>query len=443
MTDSRRVVITGLGPVSPFAVGAAAYRDGLYGGAVGIHRIANFDPAGFPSQIGGEIAPDQFAVRDYVPKSYRKATKVMARDIELAVGAADLAVRDSGLTTLGVEGTGERVPADRMSTNIGAGLICADLNELAEAVCSVVDENGQFSINRWGSEGMQRLTPLWLLKYLPNMLSCHVSIIHGSKGPSNAITCAEASSLLSIGEAVRIIARDNADVALAGGAENKMHPMGLMRECLLGHLTTTHNDDPAAGCRPFDRDSDGTVIAEAGGCVVLEELSHATARSARIYAEVAGCGFTFSPYRMADPEPHGAGVADAIAAALADARMTPDDLDLIVPQALGVPVQDLAEARGLATGLGARASQIPTWPITPHLGNSGAALGAMNMIAAAMAIHAGRIPGAVKCPNPDPQYGLRISGEPIESKFRAALLTGYTIAGQNAAVILKSVGQVD
>src|SRR6185295_18738369 len=141
-----------------------------------------------------------------------------------------------------------------------------------------------------GREGMNQLTPLWLLKYLPNMLACHVTIIHALKGPSNTITCADASSHLAIGEAFRTIQRGNADLAICGGAESKVVPMGLMRQCVLKRVTETHNDSPADAVRPFDADATGTAIGEGGGLFILEEYEHAKKRNAKIYAEVVGFG---------------------------------------------------------------------------------------------------------------------------------------------------------
>jgi len=225
-----------------------------------------------------------------VPKNYRKATKLMSRDIELAVVAADAAIRDAGLRTRATNPDGPvDVDPTRIGVNIGAGLICCDLVELAAAVEHAVTD-GRFDYKKWGREGMEALTPLWLLKYLPNMPGCHVSIIHDCQGPNNAVTCAEASGQLAIGEASRIVARGAADVMIAGGAECKVNPMALLRQCLLGRVSTNYNDRPKQACRPFDRDADGTVVGEGAGIVILEELEHARNRGARIYAEAAGFG---------------------------------------------------------------------------------------------------------------------------------------------------------
>src|SRR4051794_4839795 len=273
----RRVVVTGVGVISPIGVGAKPFWDNLLAGKSGVRKIQQFDPAGFACQIAGEIP--EYKIGDYVPKSYRKATKVMARDIELAVIAADDAMKDAGLRTKAYTDTPEINPA-RFGCNIGAGLINAELDELTSAM-HIAREGNAVDLKKWGKEGMSQLTPLWLLKYLPNMLACHVTIVHELKGPSNTITCADASSHLAIGEAFRTVQRGAADLAICGGAETKVVPMNFMRQLLLKRVTTTHNDTPQTAVRPFDADADGTAAAEGGGLFIIEEYEHAKARGAK------------------------------------------------------------------------------------------------------------------------------------------------------------------
>ncbi len=290
----RRVVITGLGAISPHGLGAPAFWNALLEGKSSVASLTRFDPASFASRVAGAIPP--FKTTEFVPKSYRKATKIMARDIELAVLAADFAVRDAKLATKGVlEASGDKLLAEgftrpdpaRVGCNIGAGLICADLDELTQAMVQAKNPDGSFSLAKWGrsedpgkTSGMDNLTPLWLLKYLPNMLACHVSIIHDTQGPSNTITCGQASAGLALAEACRTIQRGAADLALVGGCESKLHPMGLLRWSLLGRLTTASNDNPSAACRPLDATAAGTVLAEGGAVLVIEELERARQRSA-------------------------------------------------------------------------------------------------------------------------------------------------------------------
>ena len=315
----RRVAITGVGLINALGIGREEYFAALIEGKNGIKRIEAFDPGEFTSQVAGESPHLKMAKQ--VPKAHRKATKLMSRDIELAVVAADTAVRDAGLKTKGTAPDEEPdVDPTRIGVNIGAGLICCDLVELAEAVQNGVS-SGQFDYRKWGSEGMATLTPLWLLKYLPNMLSCHVSIIHDLQGPSNAVTCAEASGQLAVGEAYRIISHGKADVMITGGAECKVNPMALLRQCLLKRTCSSCNDKPDQACRPFDKGADGTILGEGGGIVVLEELEHARKRGATIYGEVTGYGASCSfGSDFVSIEADGKGIEIALRKALAAAE---------------------------------------------------------------------------------------------------------------------------
>jgi len=433
MTE-RRVVITGLGVVTPGGVGIEELFAGILAKRRSIKQIDLFDASSFPCRIGGQL--NGFSARSHVPKSYRKAVKVMARDIEIAVAAADLAVRDAGITTVGVDPDNVDVDSTRLGCNIGAGLICVDLDELGSAVNTAVTD-GKFDLKAWGREGMNNLTPLWLLKYLPNMLACHVTIIHAAKGPSNTITCGEASGQLAVGEAARTIARGAADLAIAGGAESKLNPMGLLRQGLLGRLTTAGNDEPGAACRPFDADHAGTVIGEGGGLLILEERDRAVAREARVYAEVAGFGAACDPAGIDYLRPAIGGLAPAVAAALKDASIGPEQIDLVIPQGTAVPAEDVAEARALGEALGQRAASVPVAPLAGGIGNLFAGAGAVNLAMGAMALHRQTVPPAVNCEAVDESCRLNVPAEPAAAELRYALCFGVAVGGQSAAVVLK------
>jgi 3-oxoacyl-[acyl-carrier-protein] synthase II len=438
----RRVVITGLAPVTPIGLGVSDFWNALLEGRNGIRRLQAFDPARFESQIGGEI--DAVKIADYVPKSYRKAGKIMARDIVLAVAAAYYAVADAGLHTKCSVERGEAAERNfdrtRFGANIGAGLICADLPELAEALYSAV-EDGRFSMARWGTEGMNNLTPLWLLKFLPNMLACHVTIVHDAQGPSNTITCGEASSHLAIGEAYRTIARGVAEVCICGGAESKTNPMALMRQCL-GKRLSTDNDSPVKACRPFGEGRDGTVVSEGAGLVILEELEHARARGARIYAELVGFGASndaYEPAQPSRPHPEGRGIALAAKKALADANLGVDSIDLVGSFACGLVEHDAAEAHAIKTVFGVRSGDLPVLNVKGGIGNNGAGSGAIDFIAAVLALHNTTIPPAINSVPPDPSCGLRlITDGPVDAKIDAVLSTAYALGGgQNACLVAK------
>lgn len=441
--SERRVVITGLGPVTPIGVGVEAFWNALIEGRSGIRRLQAFDPARFDSQIGGEI--DGISVNESVPKGYRKASKIMARDIVLAVVAAHRAATDADLRTKCLIERGDVQPpgnidSTRFGANIGAGLICADLPELAEALASA-SPDGRFSIAKWGSEGMNNLTPLWLLKFLPNMLACHVTIVHDAQGPSNTITCGEASSHLAIGEAFRTIQRGVADVCICGGAESKDNPMALLRQSL-GKRLSTRNDTPQTACRPFGKDRDGTVVSEGGGLVILEELEHAKARGVRIYAELVGFGASndaVAPAQPSAPSPDGRGALLAARKALKDAAITASQVDLVSAFACGLREHDAAEAAALRALLGERAGTTPTLAIKGGLGNNGAGSGAIDFIATVLAMYNATLPPTVNGEFADAALGLKVvTGKPMDAKVDHALSLAYALSGgQNAALVVR------
>lgn len=440
--NARRVVITGLGVVSPVGVGIEPVWEALAASRSGIERISFFDPSRFTSQIAGEV--EGLKVVDFVPKTYRKSIKVMARDIEIAVAAACEAARDAGLKTRclidrkEVEGPPNLDPT-RFGANIGAGLICADLTELAGALYDARNEGGAFDIRNWGSDGMNNLTPLWLLKFLPNMLSCHVTIVHDAQAPSNTITCAEASSHLAIGEAFRNIARGAADICICGGAESKLNPMGLMRQELLNRLSGSRNDDPHHACRPFDAERDGTAISEGGGLLILEELEHARARGAKIYCELAGFGASSNTHNWCEPDPQGHGIALAMRKALADAKVEPADVDLIGTFGSGTVEHDRSEAQGIRAALGDAATRAWALAIKGAVGNNGAGSGAIDVAITAMCLHRNMVPPSCSTTKVDPECGLNVvMGDPVDHRGSTAVSVAYALGGgQNAALVLK------
>jgi len=438
----RRVVVTGLGAVGPLGIGLPTTFDALLQGRSGIARIQAFDPAGFDAQIAGQV-PD-LKIRDFVPRSYRKSAKVMAREITLAIAAAFEAVKDAGIKTrcmveCGVAQPPVDVDPTRFGVNIGAGLICADLTELAGALAASV-ENEAFSYKEWGRNGINNLTPLWLLKYLPNMLACHVTIVHDAQGPANTITCGEASSHLSIGEAFRTIARGGLDVGIAGGAESKISPMGLIRQSLLGRLATDCNDRPEQACRPFDSERTGMVISEGGGLLILEELQRARSRDAYIYAELVGFASANDTHDWnTAPDPQGQALALAIRKALAEASLQPDQIDLVVATGNGLPDHDLSEARALHAALGEHAARVPVMATKGALGNNGAGSGAIDLALACQAMRRGIVPPSRNTGSPDPKCAMNVvARQPLETGINTILSVSYALGGgQNAALLLR------
>ena len=435
--DRSRVVITGLGAITPLGMTVSDMWDGLCAGKVGINTITAFDPVGFTCKIAGQVP--EYNIRDFVSKSQRKATKLMSRDIELSVIAALEAITNSGLITKGIDPEKVNIDPERMAINLGAGLISCDMIELAPAVAASITD-GQFDIRKWGKTGLELVTPLWLLKYLPNMLACHVGIIHDIQGPSNTITCAETSSHLAIAEASQVIARGSSDYALAGGAEAKVNPIAIIRQCLLKRANIESNDNPASSCRPFDADAKGCIFGEASGIIVLEKLENAQKRKAKIYAEIVGTGQSTSINRAYEHlEPDGFGLQIAIEKAIVEAQIEPDELDLIIPHGTGIPRDDMAEAKAIHAALGEAASEIPLWPTKSMLSNTGATAGSLDVIAAACAMNEQKIPAARNCEKIANGCNLNIVRKTLEKEIKYALSCSYTYGGHTAAVVLKKL----
>ena len=435
----RTVVITGLGPITALGVGMDALWDGLVNGRSAVRRIRSFDPGGFRCQVAAELPPEAFSVKGVVPKSYRKNTKVMCRDVELAVGAAVAAVEDAGLVTKGVDASATpTIRPERFGCHIGAGLICADIDELATALVTSEGPDGDIDLDHWGRQGMTNLTPLWLLKYLPNMLACHVTIVHDCQGPSNTITCCEASSALSLGESVRVIGRGAADACLTGGAEHKLNPMSYIRQEFAARLAPADGSvDPATVARPFDPAATGTVLGEGGGLLVVEAGETAAARGRAPYARVSGfattqsfCGDTVGLAVAPDDD----ALSDAMSLALDQAGVAPDDVDAIVPFGSGIPVVDALEAAAIRRVLGDRAASVPIVTTVPNVGSCAAGNGAISLCAAARCLREQMLPARL---NTIGAKGLDADRAPARAaRLRHVLVTTSSQGGQNAAVVL-------
>ena len=438
----RRVLITGLGPISSHGLGIEPLWEAMIEGRSGIRMIEHFDASGFSSPFAGVLPRDQFDVRKIVPKTYRKATKVMARDTELAVGAAATAVASAGLVTRATDG--DATPTygpDRTGCHIGAGLIAADVDELTKATATSTTDDGEFDIAEWGRNGMGNLTPLWLLKYLPNMLACHVTIIHDCQGPSNTITCAEASSGLSLGESRRVITRGHADICLSGGAESKINPMGILRQQFAKRLAQAGSeDDPSTIVRPYAADAAGGLLGEGGGILVLEAMECALERGVAPVAEFSGFGATQAmaadsmgtTYDEADVS-----VASAITTALASAGCEPSDVDAILPLGSGIPGMDEVDARAIKSVFGERSAQIPLITLIPYIGLCGAGLGAIAVAVAAHCLREQKLPARIGVHEPG-VHGLDSGPCPSrDADLDRILVFTTSMGGQNVAILLE------
>jgi 3-oxoacyl-[acyl-carrier-protein] synthase II len=436
---SRSVVITGLGPITAFGVGMDPLWVALVEGRSAIAPLTRFDASGFDCSVGAELPDDIYSVKKIVPKSYRKAVKVMCRDIELALGAALAAVQDANLVTKATNPDEEpTIAPGRMGCHIGAGLIAADVDELTAALVSSKAESGGVDLGQWGSTGMQTLTPLWLLKYLPNMLACHVTIVHDCRGPSNTITCCETSGALSLGESMRVIERGDADACITGGTEFKLNPMALYRQQCAQQLATTNGaEDPTSVVRPFDPEAKGTVLGEGGGLLILEAEESAKARGATIQAKLSGYAasqsFCEDTVGIAITD-QGEGIADAIHAALTQSGIDPGSIDAIVPFGSSIPSVDQAEASAIKSIFGDRAASIPLVTTIPNVGNCNAGNGGVSLCVGVKCLLEQKLPARLTTQGSE---GLDANAcDAREADLKHILVLSASQGGQNTAVIL-------
>jgi 3-oxoacyl-[acyl-carrier-protein] synthase II len=422
-SSPRRAVLTGLGVVTPVGLDLASYWDALRAGRSGVKPLTLFDARHLPCRIAGQI--DGFDAKSYLDKKDRKSLKMMSRSIQLAVAAAQQALDDSGVDKA-------RLDPARFGVEFGAGLIATELDELAPAAAvSANCQPGVVDLEKWGEQGLPTMPPLWMLKYLPNMLACHVSILHNAQGPNNTITESEISGLLALGEAYRILTRGGADFFLAGGADSKLNPLSLVRHNLFLPLSR-RNDAPEKASRPFDRRRDGEVLGEGAGVLVVEELEHARQRGARIYGEVVGFAAAFDARR------DGSGLARAARNALAEAGITPGDLDHVNAQGYSAAEADVWEARGLQELLGTGDVPVSVFAAKSYFGNLGAGGGTTELTASVLALHHGHLPGTLNYEEPDPACPVAVvagAGRPTGKPY--ALKVGFTEMGQCAAVVVR------
>lgn len=418
----RRVVITGLGTVNPLGTTLEAVWHSLEQGKSGIRPIQLFDASPLPTRIAGEV-PD-FNAKDYIEKKERKNLRVMARGIQLAVAGAQLALDDAGIDKSKLDPT-------RFGVEFGAGLMATELAELAGAAqASATGQPGLVDLEKWGAEGISRIPPLWMLKYLPNMPACHISILHNAQGPNNTITEGDVAGLLAAGEAYRIIQRDQADFFLVGGTDSKMNPLSMVRQCLFSKLSK-RNETPEKASRPFDAQRDGLVVGEGAGVIVLEEKQHAEARGARIYAEVAGFGSAF------DARKNGGGLARAVQAALSEAQIGPDQLDHINVHGLSTVVADIWEAGGLGQALGDFLSSVPVFAAKSYFGNLGAASGPTELITSLLAFEHGTLPATLNYEHADSRCPLSVKSENQTISRPYFLKINFTDMGQCGALVCR------
>lgn len=418
--SSRRAVITGFGLLTPIGCDADTFWRSLIDGKTAIGPIRSFDASSVPTRIAAEVP--NFDAKKLVGKEHRKGLRMMARPIQMAVGCANLALEQGKVDESELDPT-------RFGVEFGAGLIATELPDIGDASrASANCQPGHVDMTKWGTEGIPAIQPLWMLKYLPNMPACHVSIMHNAQGPNNSITESDAASLLALGEAYRILGRDAADFFLVGGTESKINPVSLVRQCLF-EQTSKRNEEPEKACRPFDAGRDGLVLGEGSSVLVVEDAGHAAKRGATVYAEVVGFGAAF------DRKLDGGGLARAIGAALREAGIGPDDLDHVNAHGLSTRKADVWEARGIAQALDGR--RVPVFAGKGYFGNMGAAGGTTELVASVLGLRHGVMPATLNHEATDPDCPVEVIREnrPVTKPY--ALKVAFTQMGQCGAVVIK------
>lgn len=423
-----RVVITGVGTVSPIGIGNETFWDHLIAGKSGVDYLRSLPSAGLPSRLAAEI-------NDFDPMQFlrcnKKFLKVMSRDIQLGVSATTLAMSDAGLERGAVE-------PERLGVEFGAGRISMTPEDLLEAVTHTVGDDAAFEFTRWGEDSMGQIAPLWLLKRLPNMPACHVAIEHDARGPNNTITCRDSSALLALAEAVRVIERDAADCMIVGACSSNIHPVDITRLHLYESLSHCE-DEPSRACRPFDRERDGTIVGEGAAAFVIERYDHAVSRGATIYAEVLGVGAGCDGHGYTNGN-GGLGLVQAIRSALRRADIDPREVGHINAHGKATQRDDLVEARAYHTALGMVAESIPVTGLKSYFGHFDAGSGAVELAGSLLALRNRQLPITLNYELPDPNCRLNVvHDEPFRLKNPTAMTVNRTSMGQSAAAIIRAV----
>ncbi len=421
----RRVVITGIGIVSPNGLGRQSFTDAISEGRSGVGPIESFDTSGQAIRIAGEVKG--FDVMKYLGEN-KKNAKTMGRAIGFAVGAAAMAMEDSGIDV-------SRMDPTRFGVCMGAGITPVDIRELVEPIARGIGDDG-FSLSRFAAARAGSMDPLWLLKHLPNMAAAHLSILHHAMGPNSTVVTACAAGTQAVGDAFRLIGRGDADVMMAGGCDSRIDP--LMLVAYEAMKAVSHSLRPASEVsRPFDGERDGFVLGEGAAVLILESLQHARRRKARIFAEVRGYGSSFDAHGLTRPEPEGRGAALSMTSALREARIDAADVDYINAHGTSTRLNDLMETVAVKRVFGHRARKIPMSSQKSMVGHLIGASGALEAAATAISLDSGVVPPTINQSTPDPACDLDyVPNTAREMTSRTAISNSFGFGGQNATLVM-------
>jgi 3-oxoacyl-[acyl-carrier-protein] synthase II len=409
--DKRRVVITGLGAVTPVGNTAEEFWASLTQGKSGIGPITRFDSTGYATRIAGEVKG--FDALKFVDK---KDDRKLDLFLKYAIACATMAVEDAGLDPA-------KEDRDRFGVLVGSGI--GGLGTLLDSHKTLLDK------------GPDRVSPFFIPMLIINMASGLISMRFGARGPNSAVVTACATGNHAIGDASRIIQRGDADVMIAGGAEAIIIPLTIAGFCQMKAMST-RNDEPARASRPFDADRDGFVAGEGGGLIILESLEHAVRRDARIYAEVVGYGMTSDAHHMTAPDPEGDGAARAMAAALRDAGLQPPEVGYINAHGTSTPYNDKFETIAIKRVFGEHARRLPISSTKSMTGHLLGAAGGIEAIATALALYHGILPPTINQEKPDPDCDLDyIPNQARKQDVEVALSNAFGFGGTNATLAFR------
>ncbi|MDR3183017.1 MAG: beta-ketoacyl-[acyl-carrier-protein] synthase family protein [Planctomycetaceae bacterium] len=431
----RRVVITGIGLVTPMGHQIETVWQKMLNGESGVGYITLFDASSFPTKIAAEVKNFDMSVIGEDPKRWEKQD----RHTRFALGAGFFAMTDAGLWDAGKKTKAFQYDSERIGVYTGAGEGQQDFDSFAEMTLAAIDykSDGKFDMGKFIAKGVEILDPIEELEQEPNMPAAHLAAMFQSFGPNvNCLTACAASSQ-AVGEAAQIIKNDEADIMIAGGAHSMIHPFGVTGFNLLTALST-NNGNPQGASKPFDKERDGFILGEGAAVVILEELEHAKKRGAKIYAELAGYGATSDAFRITDIHPDGRGAIGCIKKAMEDAGLSPDEVDYINAHGTSTGVNDRIETLAIKKVFGERAYQIPVSSTKSMTGHLIAAAGASELIYCLLAIRDGIVPPTINYSVKDPECDLDyVPNKARKVKCDAALSNSFGFGGQNVTLAVR------
>jgi 3-oxoacyl-[acyl-carrier-protein] synthase II len=409
--DRKRVVITGVGMITPLGIGVEQSWDGLIAGRSGIRKITQFDASAFPTKIAGEV--EGFNPEDYIGS---KEVKKMDRFIHFALAAATMAINDSGLKITDKN-------AQRVGVIVGSGI------------------GGLRAIEHYHTvfleKGPKRITPFFIPMLIVNLASGQISIKFGAKGPNSAVATACATGSHSIGDAYKIIQRGDADAMIAGGTEAVITPLGIGGFNAMKALST-RNDEPEKASRPFDGNRNGFVMGEGSGIVILESLENAMNRGARIYAEIVGYGMTADAYHITSPSPNGEGAARCMEMTLKDGCINPSEVDYINAHGTSTKYGDEIETNAIKTVFEEHAYKVAISSTKSMMGHLLGAAGGVEAVITVLSIYNDIVPPTINLDNPDPECDLDyVPYKSRKMKVNCSLTNSFGFGGTNACLLFK------